>query len=92
MYEGTDVPAGFLYYRGVIKIDAKITLDNQKKIVRKTLMPDVSLDNLTQSMYWFSYYKSFSETCTEPFMYVYDEFILFAIPSELPRLAVRQVN
>ena len=38
-------------------------------------------------MYWFSYYKSFSETCTEPFMYVYEDFIIFAIPSELPRLA-----
>ena len=44
MYEGTDVPAGFLYYRGVKKIDAKQTIDNQKSIVRKNLMPDLSLE------------------------------------------------
>ena len=38
------------------------------------------------TMYWFSYAKSFKETCIEPLMYVFDEFIIFAIPSELPRL------
>ena len=41
---------------------------------------------ILDTMYWFSYAKSFKETCIEPLMYVFDEFIIFAIPSELPRL------
>ena len=85
-YEGNNVPAGFLFHRGVTKIDAKITVDNQKRIVRKEMMPDLSLDNLTPDMYWFAYAKSFKETCHEPLMYVYEDFIIFALPSELPRL------
>ena len=80
------LPIRVKFHRGVKKIDAKITINHQKSIVRKEMMPDLSLDNLTPDMYWFSYAKSFKETCIEPLMYVYDDFIIFAIPSELPRL------